>query len=238
MPGVSDPGTLRSSWRVLMASPERILVATIAISLPAVVLQVLLQILVGLGVAGNAACTRRFGSEVLVARCGPTNAHAQLALVVGLFVVFVLAHLVVAGLDRVALDVIDGVPVRGPFRGWNVLGALPVALVLGAVLTVATMLLLLPGLVLGFFTRYAMLVVVDGGEGRTVGPFAAIGASFELVGRRFVSEIGFALRAAAVLLLGVLALVVGLYVAVPLVLIAQAARYRAARPLTVSHQPA
>lgn len=219
-------GTLRDGWRALAAQPERILVPAIAISLPALVVHVLVQVLLGVTVAGSERCVRGSGAELLVAHCGPTNARAQLTLVIALFTVFVLAHLVVAGLDRVALDVIEGREVRGPFRGWSVLRVLPMALVLSAVLTLGTLFFLLPGLVLGFFTRYALLLCLD----RDLGTFAAIGASFELVATRLLPEAWFALRAAGLLVVGVLLLGVGLYVAIPVVLLAQALRYRAAQP--------
>jgi uncharacterized membrane protein len=236
MPGVSDSGTtqvtgsLRAAAGVLLRGPERVLVPAIAITVPVVVLQVLLQHLLGLVVAGNAPCDRRYAGALLVAHCGPSSGRAGLAVVAGLFVVLLLAHLAVAAMDRVVLDVIDGVAVRAPFAGTHLRAVLPTAVLLSALLTVATLLLVVPALVLGFFTRYALLAVVD----RGVGPLAAVGASFELVGSRLASELGFVVRAAGALLLGLLAVVVGLYVAVPVVLLAQAARYRAARPQEVA----
>lgn len=219
-------GTLRAGWRALAAQPERILVAAIAISIPALVVHVLIELGLGVGVAGSARCVRGTGAGLVHAHCGPTDSRAQLTFVVALFTVFVLAHLVVAGMDRVVLDVVDGAPVRGPFQGWSVLRVLPLSLLLSALLTLGTLFFLLPALVLGFFTRYALLAAVD----RDLGTFAAIGASVELVGGRLLPEAWFALRAAGLLLLGALLVLVGLYVAIPVVLLAQALRYRAVRP--------
>jgi uncharacterized membrane protein len=143
--------------------------------------------------------------------------------VVGLFAFFVLAHLVVVGINRAIVDVIDGAPVSGPFVRWNLRTTLPTALALGAILTVGTLVLVLPGLILAFFTRYAIAFAADGASA-----FAAIVASFKLVATRPGSELGFAFRSVVVLLLGIAVLGIGLYVAIPVVLAAQVVRYRQA----------
>lgn len=221
-PRATRPGTLRAGWRTLAAAPERILVPVIAILVPATVAHVLLQYFISAKVAGTTECVRDYLGGVLYAECSPGNTRAQLGVLVGFFVLVVLAHVVVAGVDRAILDVLDDEPVRGPYAGWSLRTVLPAALLLGAMLTMAAVFLVLPAIVLAFFTRYALLFVVDAG----LNPLAAVAASFGLVTRRLRSEVGFAVRSLLVLLLGVLACGVGLFVAVPVVLIAQALRYR------------
>jgi uncharacterized membrane protein len=228
MPGVTASVTLRAGWRTVVQQPERILVATIAVTVPAIALHVVAQYLIGVIVAGDSDCTRQFLGTTLVAHCGPTEARGGLALLTGLFAFYLIGHLVVAALYRSFLDVVDDQPAQGPLRG--VLRALPVALILGTVLAIGTVFLLLPAVVLGFFSRYAVLFVVD----RGLGPFAAIGASFGFCGRRLGAELGFALRAAGVLLLGLLVLGAGLFVAIPVVLLAQTRRYREENPATAA----
>jgi len=224
-------GNLRAGWRTLARSPERILVPAIAISLPATAVHVLLQYLISTRVAGTSECVRDYLGGVLYAECAPGNTRAQLGVLVGFFVLVVLAHVVVAGVSRAVLDVLDDEPVRGPYAGWSLSTVLPAALLLGAMLTMASVFLVLPAIVLAFFSRYALLFVVDTG----LNPIAAIVASFQLVSRRFASELGFAVRSLLVMLLGVLACGIGLYVAVPVVLIAQGLRYRSFE--TVAAQP-
>lgn len=233
MPGVSvlsadviASRTLRAGWRTLLAAPDRIMISVIALSVPAIAVHVAAQHLIGITVAGSQECQRAYLGTRLLADCGPSNGRAQLALLVGLFAFFLVGHLVVAGLYRVALDAVDETPARGPFAGWNLLRVLPAALLLSGLLTISTLFLVLPGIVLGFFTRYTMLFVVD----RSLGAFAALAASVSLVARRFVGELGFVVLAAAVLLAGLLVLGIGLYLAVPVVLIAQTIRYRSAHP--------
>lgn len=224
----SGPGPLRTGWRFLLAAPDRILVPTLVLSVPAIALHIALQYLISARIAGTTACGRRYLGQLLVAECGPSSGRAQLGVLVGLFVIFLLGHLVVAGINRAALDAVDGLPVRGPFAGWGVLRVLPTATLLAASLTVATLFFLLPGLVLAFFTRYAMLFLVD----RPSGPVAAISASVRLVAAQLRTEVGFATRSFGLLVVGALALGIGLYAAVPVVLLGQVVRYRAVRPIT------
>lgn len=223
---MTSSGTLRAGWRTLAAAPDRILVPTLAISLPAIALHVLLQHLITVRVAGTSTCVRGYLDTVVYADCLPSETRGQLGVLVGLFVIYLLAHLVVAGIDRAVLDVLDGEPVRGPYAGWRLTAVLPTALLLATALTVATVFLVLPAIVLMFLTRYAVLFVVD----RRLNPFEAVLASARLVTSRVTSELGFAVRSVLLLLLGAAACGIGLYVAVPVVLVAQALRYRESQP--------
>lgn len=212
---------LRTATRLLGEHPDRVLVPALVLSVFGLVANVLLQWLIGNAV-GSTPCQRIYLGSTLTARCAGTTGRGQLGVLVGLFVLFLIGHLVAAGLSRASLDQIDGVPSRGVFGGWDVLGALPAALVISTVLTVGTLFLVVPGILAAFLTRYAMTFVVDQG----LGTGAAIAASARLVVSNLGAEIGFALGALLVLLLGLLALEIGLLIAVPLVLLAQCYRYR------------
>jgi len=100
--------------------------------------------------------------------------------------------------------------------------------VISTLLTLATLFLVLPGIVAAFLSRYAMTFVVDQG----LGVWAAMAASVRLVWSNLLAEVGFATLALLVLALGLLALEIGLLVAVPLVLLAQVVRYRDRVPPT------
>ena len=208
--------------RQLGRSPDRILVPAVVLTVLGLVANVLVNWLIGLGV-GSTPCSRFYLGTTLTARCAGTTGRGQLGVLVGLFVLFLIGHLVAAGLSRASLDLIDDHGSRGVFGGWNLLRALPAAATISLLLTAGTVLLVLPGIVAAFLTRYAMTFVVDHG----LGTWAAIAASTRLVGRNLVREAGFALAALGVLLLGLLALEIGLLIAVPLVLLAQTYRYRA-----------
>ncbi|MET3961960.1 putative membrane protein [Marmoricola sp. OAE513] len=218
-------GSLRAGWRALVGSPDRVLVPTLVLGTVGIAVHVVLQHLIGIAVAGSRDCGRQYLGETLRIPCGPSDQRAQLALVVAIFALVLVGHLVVAGIYRAGLDVVDGNEPGSAFNRslpWpRVLGA---SAVLATLLTVSTVFLVLPVLVLGFFARYALLFVIEQGQS----PFAALASSCKLVAADLVGELGFVLRAAAALLLGALLLGVGLYVVVPVVLLAQVQRFRVA----------
>lgn len=219
---MTDSGTLRAGWRALARSPDRVLVPTLVLSTAGIVAHVLLQHLIGLTIAGSSDCPRPYLDGVLTARCGPTDQRSQLTLLVGLFLLYLVGQLVVAGLYRMSLDLVDEAPVRSPFAGWLSVRVLGAAAVFAALMTINTIVLLLPALVLGFLIRYAPLYVAD----RSLGPVAAVVASTRFVIADLAGELWFVVRAVLVLIAGLLLLGVGLYVAVPVVLLAQTQRYR------------
>lgn len=220
--GPPSTGTLRAGRRAFSGSADRILVPTLVLSTIGILLHVLLQYLLGRTLAGSSECTRPYLDQVLTAQCGPTNARAQLTLVVGIFALYLVGQLVVFGLYRACLDVTDQIAARSPFAGWLTATVAGAAVVAAALLTINTVFLLLPAIALGFLIRYAPLFVLDAG----LGPVAALVASARFVLADLGAEAWFCLRAVLVLLGGLLALGVGLYVAVPVVLLAQTQRYR------------
>ncbi|MCZ4499441.1 MAG: hypothetical protein JWQ74_1994 [Marmoricola sp.] len=221
-------GTLRAAWHALLAAPDRVLLPTVVLSTLGIAGHVVLQHLIGTYVAGSSPCVRRYLGNALEIGCGPTPAREQLGTFVAMVAIYAVGHLVVAGMDRAALDLVDDVPPRGPFAGYRALPVLAVAVVLGTILAVATVFLVVPALVIAFATRYTLLFVLD----QDLGPVAAVAASVRLVATDLAAEAGFAMLAFLALVAGVLALGVGAYVAVPVVLIAQAARYRCRVPRT------
>jgi uncharacterized membrane protein len=220
--------TLRFGWRTLTAYPDRILVPALVITVPAVVAHLVLQSGLGLWFAASRDCSRTYLGTSLIAQCGPSTARTEFGLVVGLFGLLALVHLVFAGFSRVISNVLDsavtGSDQPPPFSNWNWATTLPTSLILAAALSLGAAFLILPALVIGFLTRYALAFALDGFT-----PWAAIRASVRLVNGDLGSELWFCVRAVGVLLLGTVLLGVGLYAAVPVVLIAQTGRYRAAR---------
>lgn len=221
----ATPGSLRSGWRSLIAEPHRILIPTLVLSTGGVVLHVLAQFAVGFA-AGSRVCKRPYLDQMLDARCGPNDADGPLIVLVGLVLLYVVGQLVVTGLYRACLDVTDHVPARGPFRGWVTSRVIAAAALFGVLLGINTIFLVLPAIVLGFLIRYTPLFVID----QEMGPRQALLASTRFVTSNLRSELWFVTRAVG-LLLGALVLGgVGLFAAVPVVLLAQTQRYRVAYP--------
>ncbi|MCW2784646.1 MAG: proline rich protein [Marmoricola sp.] len=215
-------GVLGRARRRLVRTPDRFLVPAIVLTAGALTAQVLGQTLIGLTVAGSEGCLRVFAGKPLATTCGPTVHRGQLAFLLGLFVFLVIGQLFAAGMSRATLDAIDGAPVRGPFSGWSVVQVLPTAAAVAGAITLGAVVCLVPGLVAAFALRYAVLISVD----RKVGVLASLRGSAALVFSDVTREAGFALRSTGVLLLGLLCIGIGLFVAVPTVLLAQTERYR------------
>lgn len=228
MPGVAaSAGTLRTGRRQFLTGPDRLLVPGIVLAVAALAAQIVVQTVDGDIVAGTQACARQYAGLPVATTCGPTVLRGQLAFVVGLFLFLLLGQLWVAGMNRACLDVVDGVPARGPFAGWNIWRTLPTAALVAAATTIGLFLCVLPGLLIAFGTRYATLAAVDTGSG----PFRSVKASIDMVLGNLKSETGFALRSTGLLVGGLLCAIVGLFYAIPVVLLAQAERYRVGVPV-------
>jgi uncharacterized membrane protein len=217
-----EPRAFRTAARLLGRNPDRVLVPAIALTVLGLVANVLLNWVIGLWI-GSTPCPRYYLGTTLTSRCSGPAGRGQLGILIGLFALFLIGHLVAAGLSRASLDLIDEQPSRGVLGGWEVRRALPAALVISTLLTIGSVFLVLPGILVAFLTRYTMTFVVD----RGLGTWAAISASVRLVLANLLREAGFALVALAALVLGLLALEIGLLLAVPVVLLAQTVRYRA-----------
>lgn len=220
-------GSLRAGRRRFRAVPDRLLVPGIALGVVAMAAQIIVQTIDGDLVAGTQACSRQYAGLPIATTCGPTLHRGQLAFVVGLFLFLVLAQLWVAGMNRACLDVVDEVAARGPFSGWNILRVLPTAALVSAAITLGLVACVLPGILIAFLTRYATVSAVD----RGTGALASVKVSVDLVMADLRSESGFVVRSSLLLLGGLVSLVVGLFAAIPVVLLAQAERYRARVPL-------
>ena len=132
------------------------------------------------------------------------------------------------GIVRAALGAIDGEPVRAStLLRWRFM--LPVFLA-GLITTLGTILglilLIIPGLVFMLMAYYAQYFIID----RAEGPWTAVKSSIRMVKANFGKAFLFFLASIGVLLLGVLSLVVGVFVAYPVIAFATAYTFRALAP--------
>lgn len=139
-------------------------------------------------------------------------------------VLFLYGYLVQSAFTRASLAVTDGRPVDAK----TVLSSerLGQILVGGVIMAVATtigyFLCIIPGVIIAFFGHYFVFFVVDKG----MSGFDAIKASFQFVNKNLGSLIGLFLAEVLALIIGALICGIGLIVAVPIVIIAQAFAYR------------
>lgn len=151
-----------------------------------------------------------------------------MALIVsGLFglVSYVVAMVVSMGLIRAALDITHGRPISigSVFRFENLVPFLIAQILVGLMVFVGSLLCVLPGLVLAFFTQFTSYFVLD----KNMTAMEAIKASFAMVNANVGSLIGLFLLALVAIIVGALLCGLGLLVAYPVVGIAYAFAFRA-----------
>lgn len=134
------------------------------------------------------------------------------------------AALFVAAAVRGALDVVEGTPVTfgGMFERWDKVQVIIAALVLNVAISIGLVLCVLPGLVIIFLTWFTTFFIVGAG----LGAFDAIAASFRFTTANFGNLIVLALLNVLVMIAGIIACLVGLFVAYPVVLLAGAYTFR------------
>jgi len=137
---------------------------------------------------------------------------------------FIYAQVVGAGLIREALGVTEGRPfsTAGVFRFDHFGKVLATSLLVGLGTLIGTILCILPGIVFGFMSMYALYFVIE----RGMGPVDAIGASIDLVKNNLSPTIIWYLIAMVIVFVGELACFVGLLVAIPVVLVGSAYTYK------------
>jgi uncharacterized membrane protein len=129
-----------------------------------------------------------------------------------------------AMLARGALDIVEGESfnVGRAFSKLNISAVLVTGLMLSVFTIIGFTLLLLPGIVFTIFSFFTMYFVVDKG----LAPFEALTASFKLVSANLGNAVLTALLAFLVILVGLIALCVGILVAIPVITIAAAYAYK------------
>lgn len=136
------------------------------------------------------------------------------------FVSQVISALAIAGLLKMAFDVVDG---RAPdvgsmLQGWDKVQLL-IASVLTSLLTaIGIVLCILPGIVVAVLTGFTTAMVVD----RKLGAVDAIKASVDFVRSNVGAVLLWILLAFVCAVVGTIACVVGLLVALPVIMISQA----------------
>ena len=151
----------------------------------------------------------------------------SVGVVVSGIIVSTVTYTIGAIIARGALDVADGQPfsfgsAAGKINFANVVIA---SFIVAVIVQVGLVLLVIPGIVAAFLAWFFMFYVVDD----TGAPMEAITASVKLVSSRVGDSLLLALLSILVMIAGAIALIVGLVVAYPVVLLASAYAYRSFR---------
>jgi uncharacterized membrane protein len=108
------------------------------------------------------------------------------------------------------------------FEGWDKLQVIVAALIIALLTLVGTVLCYLPALIVGYFTQFTLLFIVD----KNMSAIDALGASFRLCANNLGATILFYILAVLTIVVGAILCLVGLLVAVPVVLVALAYTFR------------
>lgn len=129
-----------------------------------------------------------------------------------------------AMLIRGTLDLTEGRPfsIGDAFSRIPVVPVIVTGIIISLLTTIGFVLLFLPGIVFAIFSFFTLYFVVD----RDASPFSALGSSFSMVGSNFGAALLSGLLAFLVLILGAIALVVGLLVAIPVTALAASYAFR------------
>lgn len=206
------------------------LLAALAATVVAALLQLLVTLVVGRGVARFVDAVA--GEDASAVRVLGVTGFAGVLLLLAVTGVL-LAGLVQAVLTRGALAVTQGrVPTARTFtHGARTGQVLLAALLVAALAGLGTLLCYLPVLAVVLYAQFTLLFVLDTG----LGPVAALRSSAALVQRNLGACAGFAVVALLACLLGVLVCGVGVVLAAPLVVVAQTHLYRTLLGQPVAH---
>lgn len=146
----------------------------------------------------------------------------------------VLSYLIGAALMKGALDAVSGRPVGfgAMFEGWDKLQVVLAALLIAIGTIIGLVLLIIPGIIWAILTAFTMYFVIDEGQDAVT----AIKSSIALVRANVGGTIMLGLISLGVAVLGLLALCVGIIVAIPVIYVAAAYAYRVFRGQPVAVQ--
>ena len=133
------------------------------------------------------------------------------------------SYIVTVAIARATIDVTNGenFDIMGAFSKINITNALVAGLIVGGLTEIGFALFFLPGLVFGFFAYLTSYFVADGAS-----PVDGLKESFSLIGANVGNALLLGILSVLVIIAGVIALCVGIFVAVPITFFATAYAYR------------
>ena len=201
--GFSATEAVSYGWKKFGENVGPILVATVLLILAAVATDVLVRALTNTDFTDNSFSIGGSLSTII------TN-------VVG----FVIA----AGITRGALDITEGhkFDIVAAFKKLNIVNVIVTSLVVAVLTAIGFVLLIIPGIIVAFLTLFAVYFVVD----KDTNAIDSIKGSLNLVKDNVGNTIVLILLSILVMIVGFLALCVGVLVAIPVLAIAWAYTYK------------
>ena len=208
--GFSAPDAIGYGWEKFKANPAPLVIAALLIFAVEVVLN-----LIGRGIGG---------SDMGMGMGGGFSIGGFVWSLVSYAVTTVFGAIYARG----ALDVVDGgeFNLGSAFGKLNIVNVIIASVIVSVLVTIGFILLVIPGVVVLFLTYFTTLYVVDDDASS---PVDAVRDSVKLIGANVGDSLLLALLNILVLIVGVIALCVGLLVAYPVVALASAFAYRTFR---------
>lgn len=146
----------------------------------------------------------------------------------------IISTVLAAGMIKGALDVTAGrqVSIGGMFEGWNKLQVVIAAILVSIGTTIGLLLLIIPGLIFVFLTWFTNYFIIEGERSAIDGIKDSISFASQHVGELLV----LALLSVLTMIVGLICLIVGIFVAIPVVMIAGAYAFRRLQDQPIAEQ--
>ena len=218
-PGYGMPGPVYSvgdalswAWQKFSRNAVPLLVATLVFGLLLVVLNTISgQVMQAVSPQAFTAYTT--GDGMIESTTQIITAGGVVVLIVSSLVQILVSGVIAAAYYGGLLDIANGQPVTvgSFFRPRNVSSVVIASLIVGVLTVIGLLACIIPGLLVGFFTVFTTVAIVD----RNLSPTAGIRASFDIAKTHFAKVLLAWLTSSALLIVGALLCGVGLLVAAP-----------------------
>jgi uncharacterized membrane protein len=211
-------------WKKFKERPSTLLVPMIVVLVVLIAANLLIQFVVVGGLFGTESCDPSTINGQVSQSCGQSFWRQLLGAGLGAALISLVAQIMLAGIYRGALLVMDGqsFSLGQLFEGYNKMQVVFAAIFIAVATGIATVLCFLPGVLIAFLTSYTLFFIVD----QQLEAAEAIAASVKMVWHNFGHTLLFFILAAICVIIGFVALIVGLLVAVPVVVFGAAYTYR------------
>jgi len=224
--GYDAAESIKYGWATFTKSPGTLLVPAIVVLLSVVVVEVAIQLVLDGIFLGTHDCTKTFFGQQVDTKCGPGFGLTLLVNAIGSGIGTFVSTLLIAGLIRSALNIVDGQPaldIGGVFSWASKPAVVQTALVLGALTFVGSLIVYVGALVVGILTAFTLYFVVD----KNLAGVEAVKASASFVIGKIGDLVLFYVLSIVVVIVGFIACLVGIFVAIPVLMVAAAFTFRA-----------
>lgn len=211
-------------WQRFKERPSTLLVPMIVVLVVLIAADLFIQFVIVGGLFGTESCDTSNINGQVSQSCGQSFWRQLLGAGLGAALISLVGQIMLAGIYRGALRVMDGedFSLGQLFEGYSKMQVVFAAIFIAVATGIATILCFLPGILIAFLTSFTLFFIVD----QQLEAAEAIAASVKMVWHNFWAVLLFAILAVICLVIGAIALLVGLLVAVPVVVFGAAYTYR------------